>query len=340
MKNNEVTIKDIAEKSKTSISTVSRALSNDYHNVSEETRKKILRIAKKMGYKRNELAANLRRRKTNTVGIIVPEMITPFYMDFIIYSQEILNKKGMRVILAQSHEDPKIEKENLKMMEDYRVDGILISVCHNQKNVSIYKDLMEKGISLVFFDRIIEEISVPKVIVNDYMKSFFMVEHLIRSGKKNIVHLAGPSYIQYSSERKKAYRDALKKFDISLTSDYVIETGVEYKDGENSMETIIQKKIPFDAVFCFTEMVALGAKSRLHKHRYMIPDDVVICSISGTTLSTMVHPPITTVEVPIEQMAESSVQLLLEKLDNPNVENKTIELDAELVLRGSTGDNI
>lgn len=335
-----VTIKDIANELHISASSVSRALRGDDYNVNKDTKQRILEMAEKMEYKRNELAANLRKQSTCTIGIVVPELITPFYMNFIIHAQEILNKKCIRVILAQSHEDPEAEKLNLQMMEDYRVDGILISTCHNQKNIHIYKYLISKEIPLVFFDRTIEDISVPKVVIDDYIKSFFMVEHLIRSGRRNVVHLAGPSYIQYSSDRRRAYQDALKKFHISLSSDYLIDTGVSFKDGEKSMEEIIRKKIPFNAVFCFTEMVALGAKSCLHKHKYQIPEDVFICCISGTALSTLVHPSISTLVLPVEQMAESAVQLLMEKLENFNIEDKKIVLDAELVFRGSTENKV
>jgi len=209
-----VTIVDIANELNVSVSAVSRALRGDDYNVNKETKQKILEAAKRMGYKRNELAVNLRKQNTRTIGIIVPEMVTPFYMNFITCAQESLNNEGYRVMLAQSHEDADTEKANLQMMEDYRVEGIIISACHNKKNIAIYKDLLEKGTPLVFIDRTIEDLSVPKVRINDYMKAFFMVEHLVRLGKRKIVHLAGPSYIRNSSDRKKAYKDVLEKFQI------------------------------------------------------------------------------------------------------------------------------
>lgn len=331
-----VTIVDIANELNVSVSAVSRALRGDDYNVNKETKQKILEAAKRMGYKRNELAVNLRKQNTRTIGIIVPEMVTPFYMNFITCAQESLNNEGYRVMLAQSHEDADTEKANLQMMEDYRVEGIIISACHNKKNIAIYKDLLEKGTPLVFIDRTIEDLSVPKVRINDYMKAFFMVEHLVRLGKRNIVHLAGPSYIRNSSDRKKAYKDVLEKFQIPFDSEYLMDSGVNYEDGERSMEAFIQKKIPFDAVFCFTEMSAFGAKSCLQKHLYSIPEDVAICCISGTTLSTLVHPTMTAVEQPVKLMAKTSVELMIEKLSNPQAPDKEIVLEAEIIIREST----
>lgn len=330
------TIIDIALELGISKSTVSRALRGDDRNVNKETKKKIVEIAERMGYKRNELAVNLRKKSTRTIGIVVPEMITPFYMNFITYAQQLLNKQGYRVTLAQSHEDPEAERTNLQMLEDYRVEGILISVCHNRKNLDIYQELIDKGIPLVFFDRTITDISVPKVKIDDYMKAFFMVEHLIRSGKKEIVHLAGPAYIENAIERKRGYKDALEKFHIHYNPEYVVDSGVNFTDGEKAVEKLIQKGIHFDAIFSFTEMSALGAKSNLQKLHYSIPEDVAISCISGTDLCVLVHPSLTTVEQPVKQMAEAASHLIIEKIENPAISDKTVTLNAEMIVREST----
>lgn len=330
------TILDIARELGVSKSTVSRALQGDDRNVNKETKKKILELAEKLGYKRNELAVNLRKQSTRTIGIVVPEMVTPFYMNFITYAQKMLNRQGYRVTLAQSHEDPEAERANLQMMEDYRVEGILISVCHNRKNLDIYRQLIEKGIPLVFFDRTVDEIAAPKVGIDDYIKAFFMVEHLIRGGKKNIVHLAGPAYIRNALERQRGYKDALEKFHLPYKEEYVINAGVNFTDGEKAVEELIGRGLPFDAIFCFTEMSALGAKSCLQKHHFSIPNDIAICCISGTALCMLVHPSVTTVEQPVELMAQTATELIIEKLENPTVTGRKVVLDAEMIIRDST----
>lgn len=330
------TIIDIARELGISKSTVSRALRGDDRNVNKETKKKILEIAEKMGYKRNELAVNLRKQSTRTIGIVVPEMITPFYMNFITYAQQLLNRQGYRVTLAQSHEDPEAERANLQMMEDYRVEGILISACHNRKNLDVYRQLIDKGIPLVFFDRTITGISVPKVKIDDYIKAFFMVEHLIRSGKKEIVHFAGPAYIENAIERKRGYKDALEKFHIPYNPEYVVDAGVNFADGEKAVEKLIRKRISFDAIFSFTEMSALGAKSYLQKLHYSIPGDIAVCCISGTDLCVLVHPSLTTVEQPVKKMAEAASRLIMEKIEEPAIPDETVLLDAEMIVREST----
>lgn len=328
------TLADIAKKLSLSIPTVSRALRGDDLNISEKTKKLVLRTAKRMGYKRNEMAANLRKMRTRTIGIIVPESVNFFFMNFISYAQEYLEKEGYRVTLAQSRENADTERANLKMMIDYRVDGIIICACHNTKNMDVYKDLISRGIPMVFFDRTVDGIPVSKVKIDDYMKAFFMVEHLIRQGKRRIIHLAGPDFIQNSHERIKAYKDALEKFRIPF--EHIIQCGVNFEDGEKAMEALIHSGLQFDAVFCFTENAALGAKHCLQRHRIEIPEKVAICCASGTLISTLVYPTMTAIEQPARQMAQKSVELMLEKLENPKAKEQEIFLKAKIIIREST----
>ncbi|MBE6272276.1 MAG: LacI family transcriptional regulator [Bacteroides sp.] len=332
------TLADIAKKLNLSIPTVSRALRGDDLNISEKTKKRVLRTAKRMGYKRNEMAANLRKNCTRTVGIIVPEAVNFFFMKFIFHAQEYLQKEGYRVTLAQCSENADTERINLQMMIDYRVDGVIICACHNTKNMDAYKELLDRGIPLVFFDRTVDGIPVSKVKIDDYMKAFFMVEHLIRQGKRRIVHLSGPDFIQNSHERIRAYKDALKKFKIPF--EHIVESGVSFEDGEKAMEALIHSGLQFDAVFCFTENAALGAKHVLQRHHVEIPQNVAICCVSGTQLSTLVYPKMTAIEQPVQLMAKKSVELMLEKLNNPNAKEQEVFLKAMMIVRESTDNQL
>lgn len=331
-----VTIKDIANNLGISKSTVSRALNGDEKNVKKETLKKILSTAQQMGYKKNTLAVNLRMKSTRTIGIIVPEMTTPFYMNFISSAQNWLNEQGYRVILALSDESIEAERINLLMFEDYRVEGIIISVCHDKANLEIYQKFLNQNIPLVFFDRTIATLPVPKIKINDYIQSCFMVEHLIRVGCRKIVHLAGPQYIPNAIERKKGYKDTLEKFHIIFHDTLIMEIGVGVEDGAKAIETLLLMNIEFDAIFCFTEMQALGAKRSLQEHGFKIPNDVAISCMSGTSLSTLVHPALTAVEQPIAKMAETAGRLIIDKINNPTLKDETIILESEMFIRGSS----
>lgn len=172
--------------------------------------------------------------------------------------------------------------------------------------------------------------------MDDYIMSFFMVEELIRSGRKRILHLQGPDFVGNSHERLQGYRDALAKFRIAYDSRYVVQGGLDFADGESAMTQFLSCKLPFDAIFGFTEMSTLGAKSFLQKLHYQIPGEVAICCMSGTQLCTLVHPAITSVEQPVAEMAATACRLLMEKIQNPAAASERIVLRGEMILREST----
>ena len=350
-----VTILDIARELGISKSTVSRALSGDTSNVKAATIERILETAHRMGYHRNEMAVNLRKQSTHNIGIIIPEIITSFYMNFVNHVQGILRKEGYKVIISISNENPEQEAENIQMMEQIRVDGILMSVCDKDKNQALYNKVTERGIPIVFFDRTLEakESSSPfeskesisseskgalkasQVRMDDNVMSFFMVEALINQGRKHIVHIPGPSYIRNGYDRLVGYREALEKHLIPYSANYVLPPALSADEGAKLLEDFLQKHITFDAVFGFTETALLGAKTTLQKHGFRIPDDVALCCMSGTALSTLVHPTITTVEQPVEEMAKEASRLLMAHLADANKPAEDVVLRGETIYRES-----
>lgn len=334
-----VTIKDIAQYLSISVSTVSRALVDD-KNIRKETKEKVLETAKKLGYKPNPVATNLKYGHTNTVGVIVPEMVTPFASRVVNGIQEVLYANGIKVIIAESGEDPEKEKENLQLMERFMVDGIIISLCSYKKNKEEYLRLQKAEMPMVFYDRIPHGLDVPQVIVDDYMKSFFLVERLIRSGRKHIVHIQGPDDVYNSLERIRGYKDALTKFNISFDEKRVIRTGLTFEDGKNVADELLKRNISFDAVFAFTDTLAIGAMNRLRERGKKIPEEVAVASFSGTELSTIVYPELTTVEPPLFQMGKKAAELILEKIKNPISPNRSVVLNAEIRLRASTANDV
>lgn len=330
-----VTILDIARELGISKSTVSRALSGDTTNVKAATIEKILETARRMGYHRNELAVNLRKQSTHNIGIIIPEIITSFYMNFVNHVQSILRTEGYKVIISVSNESPEQERENIQMLEQIRVDGILMSVCNKDKNQDIYNKVIERGIPIVFFDRTLERKQASQVRMDDNIMSFFMVEALIDQGRKHIVHIPGPSYIRNGYDRLVGYREALEKHLIKYDSNYVLTPALSADEGAKVMEDFLQRHITFDAVFGFTETALLGAKTTLQKHGFRIPEDVALCCMSGTALSTLVHPTITAVEQPVGEMAKEACRLLLAHLQDANQPTEDIVLRGETIFRES-----
>lgn len=335
-----ITIKDIAKELSVSVATVSRALSGD-KNIRRETKEKILEMAERLGYMPNPVALNLKSMRTNTIGVIVPEMDTPFYARIIDGMQNVLYKKGLKVIIAQSGEDFEREKENLRLMERFMVDGIIIGICHKDKNKSEFQRLITKGIPLVFYDRIPIGIDVSKVIADDYIKTSFLMEHLIRNGIREIAHIKAPDYMESSSVRFRAYKDALEKFKIPYNEELVIESpGMHFEDGIRATKNLLEKNIPIKAIFVYTDLVAVGVMHYLRSQNISIPQDIAVAGFSGTILSEMVYPALTTVDLPLIEMGERAAELILQKIDNPSVGNQTITVDAKIQLRESTEGNL
>ena len=296
----------------------------------------MIEAAKRLGYRPNPVAINLKYGHTNTVGVIVPEMVTPFASRVINGIQEVLHTKNIKVIIAESGGDPEKEKENLQLMEGFMVDGI-ICLCSYKRNKEEYARLQQAGMPMVFYDRIPYGLEVPQVIVDHYMKSFFLVESLIRSGRKQIVHIQGPDDIYNSIERVRGYKDALAKFGIPFDkNNMLIKTGMTFEEGKKAADILVERNIPFNAIFAFTETLAIGAMNRLRELGKKIPEEIAVASFSGTELSNIVYPKLTTVEPPLYQMGKKAAELILEKIKDPASPNHSIVLDAEIKMRAST----
>lgn len=330
-----ITIKDIAQHLTISVSTVSRAL-NDDKNIRRETKEQVLEAASFLGYKPNPVATNLKYGRTNTVGVIVPEMVTPYASQVINGIQEVLYSSGIKVIIADSGESWQRERENLKMMEDFMVDGIIVSLCDYKSNRDLYDRMQKDEVPMVFFDRIPHQMEVSQVLVDDYIKSFFLIEHLIRSGKKRIAHLQGPEYVYNSVERVRGYSDALTKFKIETDPDLIIKSGIMFEDGATAVDRLLASGKEFDAIFAFTDTLAIGAINRLRELGIDVPGEVAVAGFSGTILATLVHPQLTTVEAPLHQMGRRSAELIMEKIKSPKSPIRSIVLDANIAYREST----
>ena len=332
-----VTIKDIARSLCISVSTVSRALTDD-KNIRRETRDAVLREAERLGYRRNPVAMNLKMGRTNTIGVIVPEMHTPYASQVVAGIQSILYKNNQKVMIAESDEDPNRERESLQMMEEFMVDGLIVSICSYKHNAEIYRRLAKEGVAIVFYDRIPHGMDdMPQVMVDDNNDSSFMAEHLIRLGRRRIAYLYGPDDVYNAVERGCGYREAMEKFHI-YDPQLVVKTGMTFADGAAAMDSLVRQGIEFDAVYAFTDTLAIGAMNRLRELGRRIPEDVAVAGFSGTELSTIVYPQLTTVEPPLVEMGKCAAELVLDKVRNPEAENRKIVLRTEMKCRASTGE--
>lgn len=335
-----VTIRDIARELKFSIATVSRAL-NDDTNIRPETKQQILDTAKRLGYRKNPVAINLQSGRTRTIGVIVPEMMTPFAAKVIDGIQNVCYSRDYKVIITSSSEDPEIEKRNIGIMRQFMVDGVIACSCDNRFNTEAYQEIVDNGTPLVFYDRVSTSIEVPQVVVDDETKAFFLIEHLIRQGRKHIAYIGVDEKIVYNSYlRYRGYREALQRYGLEdACKDLVFKAdGMRFSDGATVVDKMLDKGI--DAIFAFTDTLAIGAMNRLISLNIKVPGEVAVAGYSGTELSTIVSPQLTTVEPHQYMMGQKAAELIFDTLNGLAPENRKYVIDAEIVYRKSTITNI
>ena len=331
-----ITIKDVAKKLNCSVSTISRAF-NDKYDIRKETRELILGTAREMGYSPNPMAKRLLKQCSNQIGVVVPEFINPFFPEVIIGIQEVFLKKGYQVLIMQSNESYINELENVKAMENNMVDGLILSLSLETKNVEYYRNLIAQGFPLVLFNRVSNELETHKVVIDDYKWAFFATEHLIYQGYKIILHFSGPAGLTFTQNRKNGFIDAHRKHKLAIDTNTIIETGLMISDGEREMEKLIQNDNIPDAIFAVNDPTAIGAMKVLKKNGLKIPGDVALVGFTESQLAQLVDPPLTSVAQPTKEIGRTAARLLLDQIESKGIfVPQTVVLNGRLNVRESS----
>lgn len=331
-----ITIKDIARELHYSVSTISRAF-NDKYDIHPDTREIILNKAKEMGYQPNPLAKKLRENKSYNIGVVIPEFIGSFFPEIIIGAQKIFFDKGYQVLITQSNECYKDELQNVKTLVNSMVDGLLISLSCETKNIDYYKTIVDSGLPIVFFNRVNEAINSSRVIFDDYKWSFFATEHLIYQKFKKIFHLAGTEHLFLSKERIRGFKDAYRKHRLEIDDSYIIQSGFMMEDGDRVAQEMIKNNHIPEAILACGDLTAIGAMKVFKKHGYKIPEDIAFVGFSEHTLARHIDPPLTSVSQPTYEMGKAAAELLIEQIENKGIViPQTIQLNGKLNIRESS----
>ena len=259
MKYNQVTIKDIARELGISPSTVSRAL-KDHPDISPETKRLVNELAEKLNYQPNIVALSLRQSKTNTIGVIIPEIVHFFFSTVISGIEDVAYSAGYNVILAQSNESQSREITDIKALFNSRVDGMLMSVSRETSNFDHIESILAKGVPIVFFDRVYKTEQASKIIVDDFTGAKEATLHLIDQGCKRIAHLEGPPNLEISKQRLEGYKEALKEHNIPFDKELVaICPSGTIEEGRSATEKLLSLKNKPDAIFATNDPAAMGA---------------------------------------------------------------------------------
>lgn len=340
MKLGQATIKDIARELNVSSSTVSRAL-KDYPGISDETKRKVKELAEKLNYRPNAVALSLRKSKSFTIGVIIPEVVHFFFSTVISGIEEVAFANNYNVILCQTNERLDREKSSIDTMLSNQIDGLLVSYSKETTDFEHFSKLMDREFPIVFFDRLPDIPNSVNVTVNDFEGAYHAVTHLISQGYKKIVHLAGPKNLAISKKRREGYLQALQDGGFTPDESLIVECadGTEKESFDVTKTLFANHENRPDAIFAHHDIVAAGAMMALKSLNLRIPQDVGLVGYSNWQFSSMIDPPLSTVSQPGFKIGETAITMLLEMIDkkkNYQMEPTHVVLDTELLIRKSS----
>lgn len=330
MEKKKISMVEIAEISGVSTATVSRIL-NKNGRYSPETEKKVMDIINKYDYKVNLNAKSLRTSRTQSIGIIVPDITNEFFAKIIRSVEIILLKKGYTLFVCDSNENCEIEEKHISSLAAKGVDGII----YISTKPDVRKIYDEYKIPVVYIDRRPENAGTL-IISDNEMGGFLATEELIKSGCNRIVMLRDAHDYSTVLHRCKGYYEAHKKYGIKAVDRLMIASEVNYFSAHEAILKLIKDGIPFDGVFCNNDLMAIGALHALKESKLKVPKNVKVVGFDGTYLSEICDPPLTTITQNTGLLGEKSVEALLNLIKHEKNDNQVFVIPVELTKRSST----
>lgn len=331
-------LKDIALKTGVSIKTVSRAI-NNHPDVSEETKERILRVAKECNYVPNLVARSFRQNRTHSIGYVVRHLNNQFFVEVGFALESRFKENGYSMLISFTGDSVEAEVASLKLLVSKRVDGIVLSsIGTTGKHI---KELLDtQKIPIVLIDNKIEGLKLDGVFHDNINGSYLLIRHLIDHGHRNIACITGPTSESSSRERLKGYKKALRESGIAVSGELIKISNWQISGGVRATTEIIQNRSgKVSALFVANYLMALGAYKALRQHNLRVPEDIALVAFDNIEIAEHVEPAITTVNNVNDKIGELAFKLLHEKLDNNPNRKDVIEMvvDAELCIRESCG---
>ena len=335
MQAKQITLNDIALKLGVSIITVSKAL-RGHPDISTNTAELVKKTASEIGYTPNLLARNLAAGKSNTIGVVLPQIAHHFFSSVIdqIYTQAYVN--NYEVYLTVSHENAEMQFKQLQTLLSMRVDGIIISISQDTSDFEIFEIAKKKKVPFVFMDRIPNLSNCNTVTVDDRGGAYKAIDHAIRLGYRNIAHFAGNTRINIGRERILGFTNAMNDHKIPIKNDWIVEGDYSEKSGYDAFMKLYHEKNLPDLILAVTYPVAIGIYSAVKEVGLKIPDDIDLICFGNSEVQNFLSPPLSCVNQSTELLAEKSIELLLQNIENvDSFEYKNLVVDTDIVFRGT-----
>jgi LacI family transcriptional regulator len=332
-----VNLKKLSEELGLSISSVSKALRDSYE-ISAETKKRVLAMAEKLNYQPNPFARGLRKRKSITLAVVIPEIANNFFSLAIDGIQLIAQQKGYHVLTYLTHEDAQNEESTVKHLQGGRVDGVLISLCGDSASVGHLLELNESGVPIVFFDRVPDTSECPTVTTDDYESGFKATEHLLKAGCKRIAYLRVSGHLSTSQKRMDGYLAALKKNRIHADPKMIVDCTNDNTSNVELLKKLMKLKNRPDGIFASVEKLAISTYYACNEIKLKIPEQLKIISFSNLRTASLLSPSLSTVTQPAFEIGKESATLLFQMIEKKNFNNRIehVVMKSDLIERNSS----
>ncbi len=327
-------LKEVAEKAGVSVATVSRVL-NDRRYINSETRLKVEKAIKQLNYRPNRVAQRLRLKdgQRKLIGLLVPDIQNPFYVDVIRGVEETAYARDHAVFVGNFAQDEGKEKMYLDIMKSESIDGLIVAPSHEKD--SEVTNLVNSGLPIVCVDRGLSEVDVDVVLVDNRKGAFDAVEYLIQKGYKRIAYIGGLPQIPTTMQRKEGYEDALRKYGLPIDTDLICFGDSKHESGKKLTAELLNLPNPPQALFTGNNLITLGALETIHNRKLRIPQDIAIVGFDDMYWSISLNPPLTAVRQPGFEIGKRAAEMLFQKVKEPDRPPVKLMLKTELIKRES-----
>jgi len=339
----KTTIYDVARVAGTSVATVSRVLSNSDYPLSKEIRKKVMDTAKKMDYSPNLVGRMLKTSESRDIGVIIPNISNPFYPQLVQGIETEAKKHGFNILLCNSFRDVSNEKKYIESMYQKQIKGIILSTIREKHG--FLKKLCENGLKIVGFDQNFEDFQCSKIGFDFISGAIIAIDYLVSMGHKKIAFATSPLMGRRSRrEIFDGYKLGLMRNNITFSDDlvFVIETekevenaSFEFESGKNVAEKILSSKELPTAVFAVNDLTAIGVIHGFMKRNVKVPDDISVMGFDNIVFSSMINPPLTTINQPAFETGRLACKILIESLESGENNCVSLKLEPTLIVRDS-----
>jgi len=332
------TMKRIASELGVSITTVSKVL-NNRDDIGHATRARVMAKVAELGYQPNAVARSLTLRRTHTLGVVIPDLMHSFFVEIVAGLEAAASARGYGLLLCSSNEDPAKERQELDMLRQRQVDGIVLGSASATGNTDLMQHIASVGIALVMIDRDDHpDVVCDRVVTDDYEVGRLATAHLLSHGRKAIAHITG-TQVLHARRRADGYRAALKAAAIKVRPEWIVRGGFKEADGYRSMQTLLSNRPRVDAVFAANDPAAIGAMKAIWDAGLKVPEDVAVIGAGDIAMGDMLRVPLSTVSWSREEQGRAAAQLLLDRIggEREGRQPQRIIIPPRLVARRSSG---